>query len=178
MWEKPQGHLQGTSPRLQALDPAQHVQVSSRVLLDDILDVVGTQGLLELPLGHQELQDPAGTARLEAGMGCLGGFCVGWGTWEGTASPDCSDEGLHCRHDVLEGQVAGGAPLLSTVLWRAVSCGHQEWVDGTPRGLSPTLQPPHPQGLTLSRGAWLEPQGRSEPGAVVEAPAFLHLGGA
>ena len=37
---------------------------------------------------------------------------------------------------------------------------------------------PHPQGLTLSRGAGFESQGGPEAGAVVEAPALLHFGGA
>ena len=36
---------------------------------------------------------------------------------------------------------------------------------------------PDPQGLTLSRGAGFESQGGPEAGAVIEAPALLHLGG-
>lgn len=43
---------------MQALDTAQHIQVSSRVLLYDVLHIIWPQRLLKLPLGHEELQDP------------------------------------------------------------------------------------------------------------------------
>lgn len=45
---------------------------------------------------------------------------------------------------------------------------------------NPTAGPgPHQSpGFTLDRGPWLEPEGCTEPGPVVEAPALLHLGGA
>lgn len=46
-------------PGLQALDATQHVQVAGWVLLDDVLDVVGSQRLLELLLGDVELHYPA-----------------------------------------------------------------------------------------------------------------------
>lgn len=39
-------------PHLQALDAAQHVQVSCRVLLYDVFHVIWTQHLLKLPLRH------------------------------------------------------------------------------------------------------------------------------
>lgn len=47
------GHL----PALQIFDAAQHVQVTSRVLLDHIHHVIRSQALLELSLGHQELHN-------------------------------------------------------------------------------------------------------------------------
>lgn len=45
-------------PSLQALDPAQHVQMPGRVLLNHVLHIVRPQGLLEFPFGDQELQNP------------------------------------------------------------------------------------------------------------------------
>lgn len=42
-------------PHLQALDAAQHVQVSGGVLLYDVLHIVGTQCLFKLSLGHEKL---------------------------------------------------------------------------------------------------------------------------
>lgn len=50
-------------PGLQTLDATQHVQVAGWVLLDDVLDVVGSQRLLELLLGDVELHYPAEKAR-------------------------------------------------------------------------------------------------------------------
>lgn len=47
------------SPGLQVLDPAQHIQVTSRVLLDHILHVVRPQGLFEPFLVQEKLHDPA-----------------------------------------------------------------------------------------------------------------------
>lgn len=47
------------SPGLQVLDPAQHVQVASRVLLDHVLHVIRPQGLFEPFLVEEELHDPA-----------------------------------------------------------------------------------------------------------------------
>lgn len=49
----------GGLPALQALDSAEHIQVTCGVLLDDILDIIRTQRLLELTLGHKELEGPA-----------------------------------------------------------------------------------------------------------------------
>ena len=49
-----------TSPGLQVLDPAEHVQVAGRVLLDHVLHVVRPQRLLEALLVQQEPHDPAG----------------------------------------------------------------------------------------------------------------------
>lgn len=46
-------------PGLQALDAAQHVQVTGRVLFDHILHIIRTQRLLKLLLGYMELHDPA-----------------------------------------------------------------------------------------------------------------------
>lgn len=37
-------------PGLQVLDPRKHVQVASRVLLNDIHDIIGPQAFLEPPL--------------------------------------------------------------------------------------------------------------------------------
>ena len=45
-------------PHLQALDAAQHIQVSCRILLYDIFHVIWTQCLFKLSLGHEELQNP------------------------------------------------------------------------------------------------------------------------
>ena len=45
-------------PGLQILDPAEHVQVSGRVLLDHVLHVVRPQSLLEALLVQQEPHDP------------------------------------------------------------------------------------------------------------------------
>lgn len=53
---------QGLLPGLQALDAGQHVQVSSRVLFNDIHHVIGAQTLFELSLRHQE---PHNTAEME-----------------------------------------------------------------------------------------------------------------
>lgn len=54
--------MQSVPPGLQALDAAQHVQVTGRVLFDHILHVIRTQRLLELLLGYVELHYPAQTA--------------------------------------------------------------------------------------------------------------------
>lgn len=53
-------------PHLQALDSAQHVEVSRRILLNHILHIVRPQGFLKLPLGHQEFQNPTFTGDTEA----------------------------------------------------------------------------------------------------------------
>lgn len=44
-------------PGLEIFDAAQHVQMTSRVLLDHIHDVIWAQALFELPLGYQELHN-------------------------------------------------------------------------------------------------------------------------
>lgn len=40
---------------MEALDPREHVEVSGRVLFDDVLHVVRSKGLLELPTSNKEL---------------------------------------------------------------------------------------------------------------------------
>lgn len=47
-----------SSPCLEVFDATEHVQVSSRVLLDHVLDVIRPQRFLEALLVQQELHDP------------------------------------------------------------------------------------------------------------------------
>lgn len=54
------------SPGLQVLDPAQHVQVPGRVLLDHVLYVVRPQGLFKPLLVQEELHDPARSRTIPA----------------------------------------------------------------------------------------------------------------
>lgn len=54
---------QGLLPGLQALDAGQHIQVSSRVLFDDIHHVIWAQTLFELSLRYQEPHNTAGMDR-------------------------------------------------------------------------------------------------------------------
>lgn len=54
---------QGLLPGLQALDAGQHIQVSSRVLFDDIHHVIWAQTLFELSLRYQEPHNTAGRDR-------------------------------------------------------------------------------------------------------------------
>lgn len=44
-------------PGLEIFDATQHVQMTSRVLLDHIHDVIWSQALFELPLGYQKLHN-------------------------------------------------------------------------------------------------------------------------
>lgn len=46
------------SPGLEVFDPAQHVQVSSRVLLDHVFDIIRPQSFLKTLLVQEELHDP------------------------------------------------------------------------------------------------------------------------
>lgn len=55
---------QGLLPGLQALDAGQHIQVSSRVLFDDIHHVIWAQTLFEFSLRYQEPHNTAGMDRI------------------------------------------------------------------------------------------------------------------
>ena len=47
-------------PGLQVLDARQHVQMTRRVLLDHVHDIVWPQALFEPPLRHKKLHDAVG----------------------------------------------------------------------------------------------------------------------
>lgn len=88
--------------------------------------------------------------------------------------PDCSDEGLYRRNNLLHGHVAIRfvlhAVLPYTLHWsdRRGKCDYTEMIPATYTGWIDTV----------SRRTWLQPKGRSEACAVVKAPALLDLPGA
>ena len=59
-------------PTLKTFDPGQHIEVSGRILFDDVLDVVRSKGFLELPPGHEELDLPQRTNGSFVNIGQLG----------------------------------------------------------------------------------------------------------
>lgn len=56
--EKPKYSKISSSPCLEVFNSTEHVQVSSRVLLDHIFDIVRPQSLLKTLLVQEELHDP------------------------------------------------------------------------------------------------------------------------
>lgn len=87
-------------------------------------------------------------------------------------SPDRSDERLHRRNDLLHGHVTVRF-VLRAVLPNPLHCGDR----GTKSYYTGTTIPAGYAGSINTFGRWtrLQPKGRSEAGAVVEAPALLDL---
>lgn len=55
------------SPSLETLDTTQHIQVTSRVLLNHILHIIWPQRLLKFLLGHMEFHYPIRSERKRFG---------------------------------------------------------------------------------------------------------------
>ena len=54
---------------MQLFNPDHHVQVSLRVLLDNVSHIVWLSGLLEFPSGHEVLDLSDGSDRVPVGFG-------------------------------------------------------------------------------------------------------------